>query len=607
MAASNHAQSQSQFGVTPPFSTDPPNAQDLKLNDTLNIELKAQNNFAPQSDTDRRDAILRKLERLLKQMVQIVGKKKGLPQGILDSAGGKVFTYGSYKLGVYGPGSDIDTLMVAPKHVTRADFFELMPDLLRNSAEPGEITKLVPVPEASTPIIKLEIQGVDIDLIFTSLQIQSVADNTDLNDDNLIRGLDETDRRCVTGTRVAERILKLVPQTKTFRLTLRAIKLWAQRRAIYGNIAGYPGGVAYAILVARICQLYPRAAAPLLIQKFFFVIKRWNWPKPVFLQHKQETTLQLREWDPSIYRGDALHLMPILTPAMPSQNTAHTIGPSSKKVIMRELERGEEIVNGIYMGKKNWSELFLKHDFFTAAYKHYIAVITAGKTKDAATAWSGFIQSKLRWLIKGIEESDANSVELVQLFNKGFDREHECRGQENIEKVLDGSLEFQIKETETHSAENPADVKAKNAVGQESNGAVAQSTNGEMEQDERRPQKIWTTTYYLGIGLKKGATNLDISKPVSNFTNDCRSWQDYDDTVQSLRIKHMRNFTLPDDVFAPGEKRPIRPKKKGGSKTTSAEAANNKRSFSDAGLDVSADCIGEMGSRGRKNQKIEAT
>lgn len=248
MAASNHAQSQSQFGVTPPFSTDPPNAQDLKLNDTLNIELKAQNNFAPQSDTDRRDAILRKLERLLKQMVQIVGKKKGLPQGILDSAGGKVFTYGSYKLGVYGPGSDIDTLMVAPKHVTRADFFELMPDLLRNSAEPGEITKLVPVPEASTPIIKLEIQGVDIDLIFTSLQIQSVADNTDLNDDNLIRGLDETDRRCVTGTRVAERILKLVPQTKTFRLTLRAIKLWAQRRAIYGNIAGYPGGVAYAIL-----------------------------------------------------------------------------------------------------------------------------------------------------------------------------------------------------------------------------------------------------------------------------------------------------------------------------------------------------------------------
>ena len=77
--------------------------------------------------------MLTKLQRLLSQLVQIVGKKKGLPQEILKEAGGKVFTYGSYRLGVYGPGSDIDTLMVAPKHVTRADFFEYMPNLLKKS------------------------------------------------------------------------------------------------------------------------------------------------------------------------------------------------------------------------------------------------------------------------------------------------------------------------------------------------------------------------------------------------------------------------------------------------------------------------------------------
>lgn len=29
---------------------------------------------------------------------------KNLPQPVVDKAGGKIFTFGSYRLGVYGPG-----------------------------------------------------------------------------------------------------------------------------------------------------------------------------------------------------------------------------------------------------------------------------------------------------------------------------------------------------------------------------------------------------------------------------------------------------------------------------------------------------------------------
>ena len=105
--------------------------------------------------TRRRENVLRQLQKLTKELVQVVGRAKKLPAAILDTAGGKVFTYGSYSLGVYGPGSDIDTLVVAPKHVTREDFFKYFPDLLKNNVAASDITELTAVPDASVPIIKM--------------------------------------------------------------------------------------------------------------------------------------------------------------------------------------------------------------------------------------------------------------------------------------------------------------------------------------------------------------------------------------------------------------------------------------------------------------------
>src|SRR2546423_9957462 len=99
-------------------------------------------------------------------------------------------------------------------------------------SSPGAIEEMSPVPDAHVPIIKLEYSGISIDMIFARLAVASVPQNLDLKDKSLLRGLDETDLRSVNGTRVTDEILTLVPQVKTFRHALRAIKLWAQRRAI---------------------------------------------------------------------------------------------------------------------------------------------------------------------------------------------------------------------------------------------------------------------------------------------------------------------------------------------------------------------------------------
>lgn len=50
-------------------------------------------------------------------------------------------------------------------------------------------------------------------------------------------------------------------------------------RGIYSNMLGFLGGVSWAMLVARTCQLYPNAVAATLVHKFFLVFSKW-WEHP---------------------------------------------------------------------------------------------------------------------------------------------------------------------------------------------------------------------------------------------------------------------------------------------------------------------------------------
>ena len=119
---------------------------------------------------------------------------------------------------------------MGPKHVLIEDFFSDFPPVLEQMAPKDAIEKLTPVPDAFVPIIKIEFAGISIDLIFARLIVHSVPLSLDLKNKDFLRGLDEKEIRCVNGTRVTDEILELVPQQKPFRLALRAIKLWAQRK-----------------------------------------------------------------------------------------------------------------------------------------------------------------------------------------------------------------------------------------------------------------------------------------------------------------------------------------------------------------------------------------
>lgn len=234
--------SQKVFGITGPVSTVGATAAENKLNDSLIQELKKEGSFETEQETANRVQVLKILQELAQRFVYEVSKKKNMSDGMARDAGGKIFTYGSYRLGVHGPGSDIDTLVVVPKHVTREDFFTVFDSLLR---ERKELDEIAPVPDAFVPIIKIKFSGISIDLICARLDQPQVPLSLTLSDKNLLRNLDEKDLRALNGTRVTDEILELVPKPNVFRIALRAIKLWAQRRAVYANIFGFPGGVAW--------------------------------------------------------------------------------------------------------------------------------------------------------------------------------------------------------------------------------------------------------------------------------------------------------------------------------------------------------------------------
>jgi len=47
------------------------------------------------------------------------------------------------------------------------------------------------------------------------------------------------------------------------------IRFWAKQKGIYSGLLGYLGGIQYAIMVAKICQMYPNLECGKLVEKFF--------------------------------------------------------------------------------------------------------------------------------------------------------------------------------------------------------------------------------------------------------------------------------------------------------------------------------------------------
>ena len=97
------------------------------------------------------------------------------------------------------------------------------------------------------------------------------------------------------------------------------------------------GGINCNILVAFVCQLYPRASPSTLLAKFFRVYADWEWPKPVMLNQimlPPPTAFSKKVvWNEEL---GAYHNMPIITPAYPAMNSAEKVCASCCYLFFRQ-------------------------------------------------------------------------------------------------------------------------------------------------------------------------------------------------------------------------------------------------------------------------------
>uniref|UniRef100_A0A7N0TRS0 Poly(A) polymerase n=1 Tax=Kalanchoe fedtschenkoi TaxID=63787 RepID=A0A7N0TRS0_KALFE len=395
-----------QFGVTKPLSTAGPTKADTRRNLKLEKFFFDSGLYESELEAAKRVQVLDRIKKIVVDWVKQLTHFKGYTDQMVKDANAVILTFGSYRLGVHSSGADIDTLCVGPSYVYRDDFFYSLHTIL---ARIEEVTELQPVPNAHVPVMKFKFDGISIDLLYASVSLLVVPEDLDISDVSLLYNVDEATARSLNGCRVADQILKLVPNVEHFRTALRCLKFWARSRGVYSNVTGYLGGINWALLVARVCQLYPNAAPSMLVSRFFRVYTQWRWPNPVMLCEIEKGELGFAVWDPRTNPKDRTHHMPIITPAYPCMNSSYNVSTSTLRVMVEQFQFGNKICEEIELNKSNWAALFEPYLFFES-YKNYIQVDVLAADIDDLRAWRGWVESRLRQLTLKIERDTCGKL-----------------------------------------------------------------------------------------------------------------------------------------------------------------------------------------------------
>ena len=102
---------------------------------------------------------------------------KNMERHLLESKKAKVLVFGSYKLGVHFQGTDIDTICVFPTFISKDEFLDDFKNFITGKENISDVLK---IHEAQTPIIKLKVNGISFDLLYAAVDIAHINSQNDI-------------------------------------------------------------------------------------------------------------------------------------------------------------------------------------------------------------------------------------------------------------------------------------------------------------------------------------------------------------------------------------------------------------------------------------------
>lgn len=243
----------------------------------------------------------------------------------LVSLGVQVEVFGSAKLGVHGPDSDLDLLATSP--LATPEFFAQAEALLTARFGPARLAGA-----AKVAVLRFEANG-------RSVELSHAQDRF---------GEDSAEAlQAKSGPLEAQAILQCVGKKQdVFRAALQIARRFAKARGLLGHALGLLPPHALALAMLKATQASPsKTDVRALLGRFFDTLIEHPWPEPLCVTEAGE-----RPVDPKAP-------MPIITMVEPFKNCASNILESTRALLLDELSRGRAVLQKIERGHAPWEAL----------------------------------------------------------------------------------------------------------------------------------------------------------------------------------------------------------------------------------------------------------
>mmetsp|Transcript_24197 Transcript_24197/g.51588 ORF Transcript_24197/g.51588 Transcript_24197/m.51588 type:complete len:540 (-) Transcript_24197:33-1652(-) len=313
--------------------------------------------------------------------------------------GTTLLSMGSYQLGVLLPTEEVDVLFTAPLSLQLADLTAAFQTELERRGIAKNFTTIGNDGLLSAPGLRCEI-GTTMVKVIISQNIPALPPPR--APEAIVQNM-----AGVYSREGAELILASVPNQSLFRNLLRFVRHWAKKRGVYGSFLGFPGGMAWAICCAKVCQSSPGIELSQLAGRFFRTMSRWDWRQPLSLDSSPVATVHSM----TAAEATAPAEMTVLLPLGTGLSTTTQVTDTTMKITQKELRRAYKMVQQVELCRAHWTDVYKEAKFFQR-HRHYLEFDFMASDEAIFAPWTQWGRQKLLEVIRLFEQMSSSIVTL---------------------------------------------------------------------------------------------------------------------------------------------------------------------------------------------------